>query len=186
MLDRNGLRPCRHTITFDNRLIISSETGALPVDQKIIREKGRLEPGKMILADLEKGEIRYNVEIKEEVARTRPYDDWIKKHRIALRSFPDLSDPFFISPEQAGKLKAAHGYTIEDIDKIVIPMALTGKEPIGSMGLEIPLAGLSRFPQHPANYLKQFFAQVSNSYRPNPGAAGHVVVYARWEREGIS
>lgn len=162
-LDRNGLRPCRYTITFDNRLIISSETGALPVDQKIIKEKGRLEPGKMLLADLEKGEIRYDHQIKEEVATTKPYDDWINKHRIKLRFLPGpFSDPEFISYEKSEILKTAHGYTIEDIDKIVVPMALKGKEPIGSMGLEIPLAGLSRFPQHPANYLKQIFAQVSN------------------------
>jgi glutamate synthase (NADPH/NADH) large chain len=162
-LDRNGLRPCRYAITFDDRLVISSETGALPLNQKIIKEKGRLEPGKMILADLEKGEIRYNQQIKEEVASTKPYEDWIKKHRIKLRFLPGpFTDPEFVPQDKIERLKTAHGYTVEDIDKIVIPMALKGKEPIGSMGLEIPLAGLSRFPQHPANYLKQFFAQVSN------------------------
>jgi len=162
-LDRNGLRPCRYAITFDDRLIISSETGALPLNQKIIKEKGRLQPGKMIVADLEAGEILYDHQVKDQVASAKPYDEWIRKHRIKLRFLPGpFSDPEFVPQDKIETLKTAHGYTIEDIDKIVVPMALEGKEPIGSMGLEIPLAGLSKFPQHPANYLKQFFAQVSN------------------------
>lgn len=162
-LDRNGLRPCRYSITFDGRLIVSSETGALPVDQKMIKEKGRLQPGKMIVADLEKGEIKFDAEIKNEIARSKPYLNWIKKHRIKLRFLPGpFTDPTFLDEEKISTLQIANGWTREVIDQILIPMCEQGKEPIGSMGLEIPLAALSNKPQHPSNFLKQFFAQVSN------------------------
>ncbi|MBC6426592.1 MAG: glutamate synthase large subunit [Ekhidna sp.] len=162
-LDRNGLRPCRYTITYDNRLIVSSETGSLPVNQKIIREKGRLQPGKMILADLENGKIKFDKELKQEVSGSQPYIDWIRKHRIKLRFLPGpFSDPEFLSVDKIKKHQLAGGWTRESIDKILLPMFLEGKEPIGSMGLEVPIAALSKFPQHPSHYFKQFFAQVSN------------------------
>ena len=162
-LDRNGLRPCRYSITFDGRLIVSSETGALPVDQKMIKEKGRLQPGKMIVADLEKGVIKFDKEIKNEIARSKPYLDWIRKHRIKLRFLPGpFTDPDFLNKDEIARLQKANGWTRESIDQILIPMSEQGKEPIGSMGLEIPLAALSNKPQHPSNFLKQFFAQVSN------------------------
>jgi len=162
-LDRNGLRPCRYTITYDDRLIVSSETGALPINQKVIKEKGRLQPGKMILADLENGVIKFDKQLKEEVSSSKPYRDWIRKHRIKLRFLPGpFSDPTFLSNEQIKKFQLANGWTREAIDKILLPMCLEGKEPIGSMGLEVPLASLSEFSQHPSHYFKQFFAQVSN------------------------
>ncbi len=162
-LDRNGLRPCRYTITFDDRLIVASETGALPVDQKLVKEKGRLQPGKMLVVDLENGLIKYDQDIKEEIATSKPYDTWVTRNRIKLRGLPGpFQDPKFVPAEDVERMKIANGYTVEDVEKIVLPMALDGKEPIGSMGLEVPLAGLSKFPQHPANYLKQIFAQVSN------------------------
>lgn len=162
-LDRNGLRPCRYSITYDDRLIVSSETGALPVDNKLIKEKGRLQPGKMILADLEHGLVKYDHEIKNEISSSQPYSDWIRKHRIKLRFLPGpFTDPEHLTPEKISKYQVANGWSRESIETILFEMAESGKEPIGSMGLEIPLASLSRFPQHPANYLKQFFAQVSN------------------------
>ena len=162
-LDRNGLRPCRYTITYDDRLVIASETGALPIDQKLVKEKGRLQPGKMLVADLEKGIIKTDHEVKEEVAAAKPYGTWVDRNRIKLQNLPGpFQDPKFVPAEDIERLKIANGYTMEDVEKILIPMALEGKEPIGSMGLEVPLAGLSGFPQHPANYLKQIFAQVSN------------------------
>ena len=162
-LDRNGLRPCRYTVTHDNRLIVASETGALPIDQKLVKSKGRLQPGKMIVVDLEKGLIKFDEEIKEEIATKKPYGEWVNKHRIKLKSLPGpFSDPSFIPKEKLRELQVINGYTSELLEKILIPMGLEGKEPIGSMGLEIPLASLSRFSQHPANYLKQIFAQVSN------------------------
>ncbi len=162
-LDRNGLRPCRYTITYDDRLIVSSETGALPVNQKIIKEKGRLQPGKMILADLENGIVKFDKQLKEEVAASQPYRDWVNKHRIKLRFLPGpFGDPEFLSTEALKTYQLVNGWTREAIDKILLPMSMEGKEPIGSMGLEVPLAGLSTFAQHPSNYFKQFFAQVSN------------------------
>ncbi len=162
-LDRNGLRPCRYTITYDDRLIVASETGALPVDQKVIKEKGRLQPGKMILADLENGIIKFDHELKEEVAKSKPYKDWVNKHRIKLRFLPGpFSDPEYLSETEIKQDQLANGWSREAIDKILIPMSTEGKEPIGSMGLEIPLSALSEFPQHPSHYFKQFFAQVSN------------------------
>lgn len=162
-LDRNGLRPCRYTITFDDRLVVSSETGALPINQKLVKEKGRLQPGKMIIADLNEGVIKYDQQIKDEVSSGQPYFDWIKKHRIKLRNLPGpFTDPVFLSKERLKELQVLNGYTIEDITKILLPMALEGKEPLGSMGLEIPLSVLSNNPQHPANFMKQIFAQVSN------------------------
>ena len=162
-LDRNGLRPCRYSITFDGRLIVSSETGALPVDQRMIKEKGRLQPGKMIVADLEKGIIKFDAEIKNEIAKSKPYLEWIRKHRIKLRFLPGpFTDPKFLEEKEISTLQKANGWTHESIDQILIPMSEQGKEPIGSMGLEIPLAALSNKPQHPSNFLKQFFAQVSN------------------------
>ncbi len=162
-LDRNGLRPCRYTITYDNRLIIASETGALPLNQKLVKSKGRLGPGKMIIADLDQGVVKFDQEIKEEIAERKPYQEWVDVHRIKLRSLPGpFTDPVFIDDCRLEKLKVSNGYTKELIEKILVPMGLEGKEPIGSMGLDIPLAALSHFPQHPANYLKQIFAQVSN------------------------
>ncbi len=162
-LDRNGLRPCRYTITSDDRLIIASETGALPIDQKLVKEKGRLQPGKMLVVDLEKGEIKYDHQVKEEIAKAKPYGTWLDRNRIKLRTLPGpFQDPKVVPADQIERLKIANGYTTEDVEKIILPMALEGKEPVGSMGLEVPLAGLSKFPQHPANYLKQIFAQVSN------------------------
>ena len=162
-LDRNGLRPCRYTITFDDRLVVASETGALPLDQKLVKEKGRLQPGKLLIADLENGVIKYDKEIKEEVSSSKPYLEWVRKHRIKLRSLPGpFTDPEFLSISQIESLKKINGYTTEDLEKILLPMGMEGKEPIGSMGLEVPLSSLSSFPQHPANFFKQIFAQVSN------------------------
>lgn len=162
-LDRNGLRPCRYTITYDDRLVLASETGALPIDQKLVKEKGRLQPGKMILVDLENGIVKFDQELKEEVAKSKPYKDWVNKHRIKLRNLPGpFSEPEFLTEEQLKKYQLANGWTREAIDKILHPMCKDGKEPIGSMGLEVPISGLSQFSQHPSNYFKQFFAQVSN------------------------
>lgn len=162
-LDRNGLRPCRYTVTHDDRLIVASETGAHPIDQKLVKTKGRLQPGKMIIADLDRGEIKFDQEIKDEVSSTQPYGEWVNKHRIKLRSMPGpFSDPILIPKDKLKKLQIVNGYTTELLEKVLIPMGLEGKEPIGSMGLEVPLASLSKFPQHPSNYLKQIFAQVSN------------------------
>lgn len=162
-LDRNGLRPCRYSITYDDRLIVSSETGALPIDQRIVKVNGHLKPGSMIMVNLEKGEIKFNDEIKADVVASNDYSNWIKKHRIKLRTMPGpFTEPVHLSGDELKTQQLIHGCTVEDIEKILEPMSAQGKEPIGSMGLDIPISAMSQNTGHPAGFLKQIFAQVSN------------------------
>ncbi|TDQ11705.1 glutamate synthase large subunit [Pedobacter metabolipauper] len=162
-LDRNGLRPQRYAITEDDFVIMASEAGALALDQSKIIEKGRLTPGKMFVVDMEQGRIISDVEIKQQVCGKRPYADWINKYQIRLE---ELSNPRVVfsglSEESIFKYQQVFGYSREDIDLILKPMAKEGKEPIGSMGTDIPLAVLSQKPQHLSSYFKQLFAQVTN------------------------
>lgn len=162
-LDRNGLRPCRYVITHDNRLVISSEVGAIFIDPSLIKEKGRLQPGKMLLADLDEGKIYHDEEIKKIVTGKQPYSNWIKQNRIKLKYLiGPKNEPKFLNKDQVKYFQNLSGYTEEDMKMILMPMAVNGKEPVGSMGSDIPLAVFSKMPQHPANFLKQMFAQVSN------------------------
>lgn len=162
-LDRNGLRPLRYSITKDNRLIMSSEAGAFPIDPGKIIKRGRLKPGNMILADIRKGKIYENDEIKELIYKDKPYFQWIKDHRIKLRLIdPPRGSQNFSSSKEYKQWLRPFGLNKEDIKLVIKPMAALGKEPTGSMGADIPLAVLSEKPQHLANYFKQFFAQVSN------------------------
>ncbi|MFY0606932.1 MAG: glutamate synthase large subunit [Cyclobacteriaceae bacterium] len=162
-LDRNGLRPVRYTITKDDRLIMASETGALPVDPANVVENGRLQPGKMLWLDLPNKKLYRDEEIKKQVVENKPYFDWIKKERIKLRMLPDpeiVEEP--IEKDLLQKQFKSYGYTQEDIKLTVTGLAELGKEPLGSMGADAPLAVLSRQSQHISNYFKQYFAQVSN------------------------
>jgi len=162
-LDRNGLRPVRYCVTKDNRLIMASETGAIPVKPENVLENGRLQPGKMLWLDLPNKKLFYDEEIKNEVVKDKPYFDWIKKERIKLRLLPDPEiKEEKIEKELLRKQLKAYGYTQEDVKLTVGPLAELGKEPLGSMGADAPLAVLSRQSQHISNYFKQFFAQVSN------------------------
>jgi glutamate synthase (NADPH/NADH) large chain len=162
-LDRNGLRPARYTITKQNQLIIASEAGALPLDEKNIISKGRLQPGKMLVADIENKKVVYDEEIKHEICHRQPYVDWIKDERIKLRLAPEVADPTIgFDSATLKNRQQAFGFTSEEIKVILAPMAETAKEPIGSMGADTPLAVLSEFSQHISNYFKQLFAQVSN------------------------
>lgn len=162
-LDRNGLRPSRYAITKDDRVIMASESGCLALDQSQVIEKGRLTPGKMFVVDMEQGRIISDVEIKNEVCSRRPYGDWLNQYQIRLE---ELSDPRVVftglSQESIFKYHQVFGYSREDIDLILKPMAIEAKEPIGSMGTDIPLAILSQKPQHLSSYFKQLFAQVTN------------------------
>lgn len=162
-LDRNGLRPSRYCITSNNRLIISSEAGALPVEANQIIKKGRLQPGRMIMADLEANTIKYDDEIKQKVAEAKPYSKWIKNQRIKLRlqPTPQLNEDT-LSDDKLLQLQNAFGYTSEDLKVILLDMAQRATEPIGSMGADTPLAILSKQSQQVSNYFKQLFAQVSN------------------------
>lgn len=162
-LDRNGLRPSRYCVTTDDRVIMASETGVLPIDPKLIKEKGRLQPGKMFVVDLEQGRIISDEELKQTICSQKPYAEWLNKYKIRLEELPDPRVLFTeLEQEQIFKYQKAFGYTTEDIDDIITPMAIDGKEPIGSMGSDVPLAILSDQPQHLSSYFKQLFAQVTN------------------------
>jgi len=162
-LDRNGLRPSRYCVTKDDRVIMASETGALPIDQSTIIEKGRLQPGKMFVVDMEAGRIISDSELKEKICNQQPYGDWLNKYKIRLEELPEPRIQFtHLEHDQIFKYQKAFGYSKEDLEQIIIPMALDGKEPIGSMGTDTPLAVLSDQPQHITSYFKQLFAQVTN------------------------
>jgi glutamate synthase (NADPH/NADH) large chain len=162
-LDRNGLRPSRYAVTTDDRVIMASETGALPIDPKLIKEKGRLQPGKMFVVDLEQGRIISDDELKQKICSQKPYSEWLNKYKIRLEELPEPRVMFtHLEHDQVFKYQKAFGYSTEDLETIISPMALDGKEPIGSMGTDVPLAVLSDQPQHISAYFKQLFAQVTN------------------------
>lgn len=162
-LDRNGLRPSRYCVTTDERVIMASESGALPVDPSIIKEKGRLQPGKMFVVDMEQGRIISDDELKHTICSQKPYAEWLNKYKIRLEELPEPRVMFtHLESEQVFKYQKAFGYSTEDLDTIIATMAIEGKEPIGSMAADIPLAVLSDQPQHLSNYFKQLFAQVTN------------------------
>lgn len=162
-LDRNGLRPSRYCVTTDDRVIMASETGVLPIDQSTIIEKGRLQPGKMFVVDMEQGRIISDEELKQEICSHKPYNEWLNKYKIRLEELPEPRVMFtHLEHDQVFKYQKGFGYSTEDLDNIIAPMALDGKEPIGSMGTDTPLAVLSDEPQHLSSYFKQLFAQVTN------------------------
>lgn len=162
-LDRNGLRPSRYCVTTDDRVIMASETGVLPVAPSLIKEKGRLQPGKMFIVDLEEGRIISDDEIKHTICTRKPYGEWLNKYKIRLEELPEPRVMFtHLEHDQVFNYQKTFGYTTEDLDMLIAPMALDGKEPIGSMGSDVPLAVLSNQPQHLSSYFKQLFAQVTN------------------------
>lgn len=162
-LDRNGLRPSRITITSDDRVIMASETGALFIDPSLVIQKTRLQPGKMFVVDMQQGRIISDEELKNDICSQKPYGDWLNKYKIKLEELPDPRVMFTsLEEDQVFKYQKSFGYTQEDLQNIVIPMAVDGKEPIGSMGTDAPLAVLSNQPQHLSSYFKQLFAQVTN------------------------
>ena len=161
-LDRNGLRPGRFLVTTRGLVLMASEAGVLPVNPAEIRFKGRLEPGRMLLVDTEKGLVIPDEEIKKELAARRPYAKWLRENQITLKQ---LADPPRVQPTDHATIlmrQRAFGYTDEDLRIIMIPMAHNGEEPVGSMGTDTPLACLSDKPQLLFNYFKQMFAQVTN------------------------
>ncbi|MCP2729940.1 glutamate synthase large subunit [Limnofasciculus baicalensis] len=160
-LDRNGLRPARYSITKDGYVVVSSEAGVVDLPEAEIIEKGRLGPGQMIAVDLENHEILKNWDIKQRVAGKQPYGEWLKQHRINFNSQPFLDTPKLDS-SQLLRQQMAFGYTAEDIDMIIEPMTIDGKEPTFCMGDDIPLAVLSDKPRLLYDYFKQRFAQVTN------------------------
>ncbi len=162
-LDRNGLRPSRYCITHDDRVIMASESGVLPLHPSMIKEKGRLQPGKMFVVDMEQGRIISDDELKQNICSQKPYDEWLNRYKIRLEELPEPRVMFtHLEHEHVFKYQKAFGYSTEDLDTIIQPMALEAKEPIGAMGSDTPLAVLSNQPQHLGNYFKQLFAQVTN------------------------
>ena len=162
ILDRNGLRPARYCVTEDDEIIYASEAGVLDLPPESIVEKERLGPGKMLLVDLERGVFLRDEQIKQELASSHPYADWIQQHRVVFEDLP--APPVPPMPPQDGlrKLQQAFGYTAEDLKMILGPMARGGQEPVGSMGNDAPQAVLSRHSKPLYDYFKQLFAQVTN------------------------
>lgn len=161
MLDRNGLRPARYLITKDNIMAVASEAGVLPFEPVEIKEKGRLQPGKMLMIDTLEGKVYYDSELKETLANAYPYRDWLEKNRITLGKISSGRTVKYEIENLTVHLKA-FGYTKEDVEKMIVPMAVDGKEPISSMGNDVPLAVMSDQPQRLFNYFRQLFAQVTN------------------------
>ncbi|MDR0835786.1 MAG: glutamate synthase large subunit [Tannerella sp.] len=161
MLDRNGLRPARYMITKNDVMVVASEVGVMDIEPNEIKEKGRLQPGKLILVDTENGTIHYNEDIKKQLSEAYPYRTWLTNNRVELdelksgRHVASSIDNF----EQHIRL---FDYTREDIDRILVPMSTAAAEPVGSMGFDVPLAVLSKHPQLLFNYFRQQFAQVTN------------------------
>ncbi|MGB2760231.1 MAG: glutamate synthase large subunit, partial [Maribacter stanieri] len=162
VLDRNGLRPSRYTVTKDDYVVMSSETGVVDIAPENVDFHGRLQPGKMFLVNMEEGRIVNDEEIKENIAQKFPYKKWLEDNLVHLKDIPYNDCPLFLGEETLEKRKSVFGYTLEDINTIVLPMAKAGKEPIGSMGSDTPIAVLSQRPQLIYNYFKQLFAQVTN------------------------
>ncbi len=165
-LDRNGLRPARYVITDDDHFIMASESGVLPVPESRIVRKWRLQPGKMLLIDLEEGRIIDDAEIKQKLAREHPYAEWLRTSQFKLKDFPEpaeAAEPVLTNdPESLLRRQQAFGYTQEDVQFFLEPMGRDGDDPIGSMGTDTPLAVLSDKPKLLFNYFKQNFAQVTN------------------------
>ncbi len=161
LLDRNGLRPARYLITTDDVMIVASETGVQSFAAEEIREKGRLKPGKMLMVDTLEKKVLYDTELKETIASEHPYRDWLEKNRTKLENLSSGREVKNDLPNLKAYMKA-FGYTKEDLERLLIPMALEGKEPVSSMGNDTPLAVLSDKPQRLFAYFRQLFAQVTN------------------------
>ena len=161
-LDRNGLRPARYIVTDDDRIIMSSEAGVLPVDESKIVTKWRLQPGKMLLIDLEKGEIISDETIKHELSNANPYREWLARSQIVIEDMPAVAKQSMHGPAALLDRQQAFGYSQEDLKLLLTPMATTGQEAIGSMGTDTPVSVLSKKSKLLYTYFKQNFAQVTN------------------------
>ncbi len=161
MLDRNGLRPARVTITKNGEMIVASETGVLEIDPAEVEYKGRLKPGKILMVDTEEGKILVDRDIKNALANEHPYREWIDQNRIVLN---DIKSGRKVKHEvdDMERMMVAFGYDVEDIERIIKPMASNSQEPVSSMGNDAPPAILSKMPQRFFNYFRQQFAQVTN------------------------
>ncbi len=161
MLDRNGLRPSRYTITKNGMMVVASEVGVMDFEPSDVVSKGRLQPGKLLLIDTQEGRIYYDGEIKEQLAKAHPYREWLSTNRIQLEKLKS-GRHVENSVENYERKLINFGFGQEDIDKTVVPMATAGQEPVAAMGNDTPLAVISDRPQIFFNYFRQQFAQVTN------------------------
>lgn len=161
MLDRNGLRPARYTITSDGTMVVASEVGVIDIDPSKIIRKGRLQPGKILLVDTQEGKVYYDGEIKKRLASENPYGEWLSTNRIQLENLKS-GRKISHSVEQYHQKLQNFGFDQEDIDSTIVPMCITGSEPIAAMGNDTPLAVINDRPQLLFNYFRQQFAQVTN------------------------
>ncbi|WP_325893862.1 glutamate synthase large subunit [Grimontia sp. NTOU-MAR1] len=162
-LDRNGLRPSRYTVTKDDYLIMASESGVVEIEPENIHFRGRLQPGRIFVADLEQGRIISDEEVKNEIASAQPYQEWVDKNLLHIDKLPEADTKHHQpSPDRLLHHQQAFGVTSEEVNEIIVPMAKDGKEALGAMGADWPLAVLSHQSQHLSNYFKQLFAQVTN------------------------
>jgi len=162
-LDRNGLRPSRFVVTDDDFVVMASEVGVIDIDPAKVISKGRLQPGKMFVVDLEQGRIISDDELKKDICSKQPYGKWLKENKVRLIDLPEPGGSFHkYDPITFLKRQISFGYTTEDLRVILTQMCETGKEALGSMGNDTPLAVLSRQAQHLSSYFKQLFAQVTN------------------------
>lgn len=162
VLDRNGLRPCRYYVTKDDLVVMASEVGVLDIEPERVAHKGRLQPGRIFLVDTKEGRIIADEEIKASLAKDHPYGEWLKDNLVKMEDLPDGPEPAHPDHDTVTTRQFAFGYTQEDLNLIIAPMARTAVEPIGSMGNDAPLAALSDKPKLLYNYFKQLFAQVTN------------------------
>lgn len=162
VLDRNGLRPSRYVVTTDDRVIMASEVGALPVNEAEIKLKGRLQPGRMFFVDLKAGRICSDEEIKRPLVKAKPYAQWVKENQVNIENLPVPNGFAEKEVDDLQVQQVAFGYTAEDLKIVLAPMVGTGQEATGSMGNDTPLAVRSERPQLLFNYFKQLFAQVTN------------------------
>jgi glutamate synthase (NADPH/NADH) large chain len=161
MLDRNGLRPSRYTITKQGIMVVASEVGVMDFEPSDVVSKGRLQPGKILLIDTQEGKIYYDGEIKEQLAKAHPYREWLQANRIQLEKLKSGRHVENSVPNYERKLRG-FGFGQEDIDRTIVPMATAGQEPVAAMGNDTPLAVISDRPQILFNYFRQQFAQVTN------------------------
>ena len=162
VLDRNGLRPSRYYLTHDDRVIMASEVGVVPVDPANVKHKGRLEPGRMFLIDFEQGRLIPDAELKEEFARQRPYGDWLKQQALILKHLKSKGMGAGIAADTLIPRMQSFGYTAETMQFMLLPLVNELRDPVGSMGNDSALAVLSDKPRMPYDYFKQLFAQVTN------------------------
>jgi glutamate synthase (NADPH) large chain len=161
-LDRNGLRPARYVVTRDDRIIMASEVGVLPIPEAEIVTKWRLQPGKMLLVDLEQGRLIPDEELKSQLAKSHPYRKWLERTQLVLEDLPAASEAAPLSNLSLLDRQQVFGYTQEDLKILMTPMATTGEEAVGSMGNDTPISALSDRPKLLFTYFKQNFAQVTN------------------------